>query len=115
MILIVDDNSDMRQVLCQYLASISSDSEVLECADGKDAVSMYAQHKPDLVLMDIVMKDVDGLCATARIKEQYPDAKIVIVTNFDDFFLRQEAHAVGAVGFVPKGRLWELKKYVNNC
>ena len=85
-ILIVDDNAGMRRLLRRAVAEAASD--IWECSDGAQALAAYADWQPDVVLMDIRMPDVDGLAATRQIRQVYPSAKVVMVTDYDDYDLR---------------------------
>jgi len=112
MVMIVDDNSGMREAIKASLAN--SLSEFCECSDGSQALSMYAQYLPTWVLMDIRMATMDGIAATRAIKESFPAARIVIVTNYDDKALREEAMQAGAMGFVLKDDLSLLLNVIGN-
>lgn len=76
--------------------------EVFECGDGREALSAYRKHQPDWVLMDIKMKDVDGIAATKQIRDLYPHASVLIVTGYNDRKLREAARKAGACGYVVK-------------
>jgi len=106
-LLIVDDNAAMRRLLRRLLSDLAG--IILECNDGAQAVEMYGRHRPDWVLMDIEMKGLDGLEATSQIRAADPDARIVIVTNYDDIALREAAAKAGACGYVLKDNLLELR------
>ena len=106
-ILIVDDNERVRGLIKRLVGDLCD--EVFECGDGKSAMKVYADHKPDWVLMDIEMKGMDGLAASVRIKAAYPEARILIVTNHDDGRLRHAAKNAGACGYVLKENLLALK------
>ena len=71
-------------------------------ADGERAVALYQRLKPDIVLMDIVMPNMDGPTATARILAQDPDAKVIVLTSFVEDRLVQSAIAAGARGYLLK-------------
>src|SRR5262249_26613429 len=105
-ILIVDDNAPVRKLMVSLLSRVAD--EIYECGDGADVVFAYSQLKPDWVLMDIKMGEVDGLVATTRIKSRFPDARIIIVTNHDDRELRDAARDAGAFGYVLKDNLFSL-------
>src|SRR5215813_5434336 len=107
-LLIVEDNDHMRLMLRNIVTDLAD--EISECSDGAEALSLYQQYKPDWVLMDIRMKDVDGLTATRQIKAEFADAKIIIVTNYDDQYLRQAARQAGAYEFVLKANLLEVRR-----
>ncbi|MGH9838430.1 MAG: response regulator [Blastocatellia bacterium] len=81
-----------------------------ECSDGVQALDAYRQHHPDWVLMDIKMKEMDGLAATRQIKAAFPQARIVIVTGYDDARLREAARSAGACAYVHKENLLELRQ-----
>lgn len=105
-ILIVDDNPAIRAIVRGYLAEIAS--EMQECQDGADALAAYETFRPDWVLMDWEMKNVDGLAATREITTAYPDAQIVMFTQYDDAELRAAAAEAGACAFVVKDDLATL-------
>ncbi|HKV39506.1 MAG TPA: response regulator, partial [Blastocatellia bacterium] len=67
---------------------------------------------PDWVLMDLEMKDMDGLVAASRIKNAAPKARIIIVTNYDDSRLRDAAREAGACAYVLKDDLVALRDIV---
>jgi CheY-like chemotaxis protein len=109
-VLIVDDNEQARQMIRHYLHKLSD--EFRECADGAEAVSAYAEFLPDWVLMDWEMKQVNGLIATRNIIADFPDAKVLMVTNYDEKDLRQAATEAGARGFVLKDDLLSLHLFL---
>jgi CheY-like chemotaxis protein len=106
-IMIVDDNAEIRDVIKQLLGK--SDVEFCECASGAEAIESYGQFIPDWVLMDIQMRGVDGLTATKKIKTDHPEAKILIVTNYNDSQFREEAKLLGTNGYILKENLLELR------
>jgi len=108
-IMIVDDSSGMRAMMKALLAGRSA--RLTECGDGEEAVAMYAAELPDWVLMDIRMPRLDGLSAMRRIREGFPQAKFIVVTDYDDPDLRAEAQSLGAVGFVLKENLTGLPEF----
>jgi CheY-like chemotaxis protein len=105
-VLIAEDNDAMRQMLAGMCREWGAD--VIECVNGLEAVRAFAQHQPDWVLMDVVMPELDGLDATARIKARFPGARILIVSEYDNEGLRQAAHQAGACAYVLKENLIEL-------
>jgi CheY-like chemotaxis protein len=107
-LLIVEDNLPMRRVIRRMVADLAT--EISECNDGSDALARYAELKPDWVLMDIEMKHMNGIAATREIKAAFPDARILIVTNYNDPTLRAAAEQAGARGYVLKENLLELPK-----
>jgi len=105
-VLIVDDNFSVRNLLKELVLPFAV--EVCECSDGADAPSVYAEQGSDLVLMDIQMKEVDGLTSAKRIFDANPAARIVMVTDYDDDALREAARRAGACGYVLKDNLADL-------
>ena len=105
-IMIVDDHAEMRRLLRSALNHLAS--EFVECTDGTEAVAEFSREHPDWTIMDIAMKDLDGIEATRRIKAQFADARIVILTQHDSAPLRQAATQAGASGFISKDDLTEL-------
>ena len=110
-LLIVEDNAKMRRMLKSMVADLASD--VRECSDGSEALAAYTAHHPDWVLMDIAMKDVDGISATRQIKAVYPEARIIIVTSYDEVELREAARVAGACGYVLKENLSALHELIS--
>lgn len=106
-VLIVEDNAEMRRLLCSIVRTLAE--AAYECGDGAEALAVYAAHHPDWVLMDIEMKVLDGITATAQIIAADPAAKVIIVTNYDHAEWRQAAQAAGACGYVLKENLFELR------
>jgi CheY-like chemotaxis protein len=110
-LLIVEDNLKMRQMIKSIVADLAE--RIDECSDGGDALEIYARHKPDWVLMDIRMEKVDGISATRQIIERFDDAKIIIVTNYDDAEIRKSARQAGACGFVLKENLLKVRELIS--
>ncbi len=107
-VLLVDDSSQMRTMIRQFLPDDAG--EICECEDGIDALECYERFLPDWVLMDWEMKRMNGLKATRCIISKYADAKIILVTQYDDAELRKAAAEAGARGFVLKENLAELRR-----
>jgi two-component system response regulator DegU len=109
-LLIVDDNTEMRQ-LVKGIASRVSD-EIFECEDGDEALAAFTKHHPDWVVMDVEMKRMDGLKATAQLIARYPQAKIIIVSKHSDNQTRAAAREAGACGFCSKDDLLSLRSLI---
>lgn len=110
-ILIVENSARMRRTIRSLVAGPAH--EVFECEDGNQALAAYQTHRPDWVLMDIGLKEVDGIVLTGAIKTAFPDAKVVIVTDYDDARLRQAAQQAGARAYILKEDLFKLREIVN--
>jgi DNA-binding NarL/FixJ family response regulator len=101
-ILIVDDHEVVRDGLKNILLSLNNMAIAGEAANGEDAISMYDSLKPDLVIMDISMPGMNGIEATRIIKENDPNAKILILTMHDNQEYLNQIIRSGAKGFVLK-------------
>ena len=110
--LIIDDNPDMLKLIRQEVCS--EEDCVVECSDGEGALDFYSKHLPDFVLMDVKMKKVNGIAATKMIIDKFPNAKIIIITNFDTKIFRIAAKRAGAIAFFSKENLFEVKNYINH-
>ena len=109
-ILIVDDSGPMRRTIMSLLRKVAG--EFHECSDGDEAADAYASFGPDWVVMDIKMERIDGIEATRRIVADYPEAKIAIVTSYDEPGLEAVAREAGARAFVLKEDLRSLSRIV---
>jgi two-component system chemotaxis response regulator CheY len=99
-ILIADDAAFMRMRCGRMLAE--NGYTVVEAENGRDAVEKYQAHKPDAVLMDITMPELDGLGALKEIKALDPGAKVAMVTAIGQQQVVLEAVQAGAKDFVVK-------------
>ena len=101
-VLIVDDQRLMRDGL-RTLIELESDLVVAgEAEDGLEAVIVYRNVGPDIVLMDVRMPNLNGVEATRRIKADFPEANILILTTFDDDEYIFEGLRAGASGYLLK-------------
>jgi len=101
-VLIVDDHAILRDGIRALLAAYDDVEVVGEAADGREAIDKVGQLSPDVVLMDIAMPLMDGLEATRRIRKGNPEAKILILTQYDNKEYVIASVKAGAVGCVPK-------------
>jgi DNA-binding NarL/FixJ family response regulator len=112
-ILIADDQELIRQSL-QIILSNEPDFTVTEnAANGLEVIRSVRRERPDVILMDIRMPEMDGVVCTQIIKENYPDIKIIILTTFDDDEYVFNALKFGASGYLLKGiSIEELTKAI---
>jgi DNA-binding NarL/FixJ family response regulator len=101
-VLIVDDDDLMRAGLKSVLASDDSVQVVGEAGDGREAVSSTRASKPDVVLMDVRMPDLDGIAATRELLAAAPDVRVVMLTTFEEDDYIFGALNAGASGFLLK-------------
>ncbi len=101
-ILLVDDQRLMREGL-RILLELESGLQIVgEAENGAAALEAYAELRPDVVLMDVRMPGMDGVEATWRLRERWSDARIVILTTFDDDEYVFEGLRAGALGYLLK-------------
>ena len=101
-ILIADDHAIVRDGLVALLG-LQRDFEVVGAAvDGREAVAKAAETKPDLVLMDLMMPELDGAAATAEIRKACPSARVLILTSYGEAASLSQAFAFGATGAITK-------------
>lgn len=101
-ILIVDDQALFRESLGMLLAAQPGLTVVGEAANGEDALRQVAALAPDVVLMDLRMPLLDGVAATRRLRADYPNSRVIVLTTFDDDGDVFEALRAGAVGYLLK-------------
>lgn len=106
-LLIVEDNAKMRRMIKSVVADLVD--RIDECSDGGEALFFYEARQPDFVLMDIQMKNINGIAATKQIVARFTEAKIIIVTNHADGYFRESAREAGAFGYVLKENLLEVR------
>ena len=102
-LLIVEDNELMRRLMRNILDDLGAAIE--ECSNGREAIAAFERERPDWILMDIEMAEMDGLTASAEILASDPAARIVIVTQHDSKQLREAARKIGAIAFIAKENL----------
>ena len=110
-IMIVDDNPQIRKLIRSLVEDLAE--KVIECGDGDEAVAVYAAQQfsgDDRVLMDLQMPRLGGLEATRRLLTDFPEARIIIVTQHDDTYWREAAQLAGACGYVLKENLLDLRR-----
>jgi DNA-binding NarL/FixJ family response regulator len=101
-VLLVDDQKLMREGL-RVLLELEPHLDVVgEALDGQGALEAYAALQPDVVLMDIRMPGMDGVEATWRLRERWPQARVIILTTFDDDEYVFEGLRAGALGYLLK-------------
>lgn len=101
-IVIVDDDFLVSQSL-KIILETQPDIEVAAVgANGREAIDLYENHNPDVLLMDIRMKEMDGLTASQEILSRHPEAKILLLTTFSDDEYIVRALKIGAKGYLLK-------------
>ncbi len=101
-VLIADDHEVVREGLALLLGADDDLVVVGRAVDGAEAVEAASEHRPDVVLMDLSMPNLDGVEATRRIVEQVPDCRVLVLTSFSDQDRVIEAIDAGATGYLLK-------------
>jgi NarL family two-component system response regulator LiaR len=101
-VMVVDDHTMVRRGLATFL-KVFDDLELAgEAASGQAAIQLCVQIRPDVVLMDMVMPDMDGATATRLIRKQFPTVQVLALTSFKEEILVQSALQAGAIGYLLK-------------
>ena len=106
-VLIVDDSSIMRKMIKNTLES-AKHKVVGEAKNGRDAVEMYKTLSPDIVTMDITMREMDGFAAAKEIIAHDAHAQIIFLSNLDQDKYSEDAKRIGAKGYVNKHKAKEI-------
>ena len=101
-VLICDDSLLIRRQLTDYLTQSRKDVEIIEAANGKEALEKYRKERPALVLLDIVMPEMDGIGCLKEIRAYDPTAKVVVLSSLGNKETLKMALEAGAVDFVQK-------------
>jgi two-component system, NarL family, response regulator LiaR len=101
-VMIVDDHAVVRSGLSAFLLAVDDLEHVGDATGGAEAVSKCMSLRPDVVLMDLVMPEVDGAEATRRIKEACPEIQVIALTSYKEDDLVQGALKAGAISYLLK-------------
>jgi NarL family two-component system response regulator LiaR len=101
-LLIVDDHKMVREGLKAFVVPVENLEVIGEATNGREAVERAACLKPDVILMDLVMPELDGIGATKQICSRNPDARILMITSFADDERVMAAIQAGALGYLLK-------------
>src|SRR5262245_50656926 len=115
-ILIAEDFEENRIALKLLLKH--SGFDVIEAEDGRQAVEAVRREKPDLVLMDVTLPEIDGLQATREIRDpdEFQQIPIIIVSTHDNEEIRQQASEAGGTEYISKPiEIEDLKRLIESC
>jgi len=102
-LLVVEDHHIVRQGLIALLNTVPDMQVVAEASDGKIGVDLFRQHRPDVALMDLRLPNMGGAEAVAAIRQEFPEARIIVLTTFDGDEDIYRALQAGARGYLLKG------------
>ena len=104
-ILTVDDHPLLREGIA-FLVKSQPDMElVAEASDGEEAIEQFRRHRPDVTLMDLRMPNLNGTEAISRIRNEFPDAKIIVLSTYAGDVQVLRAIKAGARGYIVKGHV----------
>jgi len=101
-VLLVDDHAVFRQGICALLARRKGIEVVGEAENGKQAIEQVSALRPDVVLMDIAMPEMNGLEATQEIHKSFPETRVLVLTQYESKEYVFSLLRAGAAGYVPK-------------
>jgi two-component system NarL family response regulator len=102
-IMVVEDHTIVRQGLVALLRTVPDFAIVAEAADGRKAIELFRLHQPDITLMDLRLPQMNGVEAIGRIRIDFPQARIIVLTTFDGDEDIYRALQAGARGYLLKG------------
>lgn len=101
-VLTVDDHPMLREGIAAVLASEPDIVLVAEAANGREAIEQFRTHRPDVTLMDVQMPEINGIDAIFKIREEFPDARIIVLTTYTGDAQAARAFKAGASGYLLK-------------
>lgn len=101
-VIIADDREEIRAGLATFLKVFDDMRLVGEAENGMEVVALCLQLQPDVVLMDLTMPEMDGICATRLIRQNCPDTQVIVLTAVGDPEIIQEARRAGAFECIAK-------------
>lgn len=101
-VLVVDDHKVVRSGLATFLRAFGDMALVGQAVNGREAVLIVEQERPDVVLMDMLMPEMDGAAATRVIRERFPGTQVIALTSFTEDAMVQDVLRAGAIGYLLK-------------
>ena len=105
-VLVVDDRADFRRLVAEFLKS--ANGTICECGDPEKVVEIYELEKPDWVLMDVHLRNADGLKETAKLLSAFPKARVIIASAYSMSEIEEPAAKAGALACLSKEDLSQL-------
>jgi len=104
-VLTVDDHALLREGIAALVDAEPDMELVAEACDGQEAIEQYRRHRPDVTLMDIQMPNLNGTEAISRIRAEFPDARIIVLSTYSGDVQVLRAIKAGARGYILKGHV----------
>lgn len=105
---VIEDHQIMRNSLIRLLEEENDFKVIGEAASGHEAIEMLDAVEADLLLIDISMPKMDGLMVLKEIRRRWPDFNCVMLTGHDESVYREQAHEIGALGYIEKHNVKEI-------
>jgi len=116
-VLSADDHALLREGIAMIINSQPDMVIVSQASGGKEAIEQYREHRPDVTLMDRRMPDLSGIDALLAIRVEFPEARIIVLTTFEDDEEVQRALKAGACGYllksIPPSELFQVIRQVH--
>ncbi len=104
----------MREIIRKLVLSFPKVETVIECENGEEALEIAIRENPDLILMDLLMKKMDGFTAIKKIKQNGIQSKIIVISQISEKEFRDEVLAIGADSFLSKENLLQLPDIIKS-
>ena len=104
-VMLVDDHAMVRRGLAMFLKAFDDLELAGEAESGESAIQLCAEVKPDVILMDMILPEMDGATATRIIRQKYPHVQVIVLTSFKEGKLIKDALEAGAIGYLLKNIL----------
>jgi DNA-binding NarL/FixJ family response regulator len=104
-ILVVDDHPLLREGIASLILNQPDIKLLAEASNGREAIEIFRSHRPDVTLMDLQMPDMNGVDAIIAIRDEFPEARIVVLTTYAGDALAQRALKAGARSYLLKGNV----------
>ncbi len=115
-ILLIEDYEDFRKIVKEYLKSQDDSFEIFEASSGELGIVAALREKPDIILMDIRLPNINGIDAAGRIRQYLPHCKIIVLTMFEGETFREVFKSVDINGYLGKSELYEkLMPLIHKC
>jgi DNA-binding NarL/FixJ family response regulator len=101
-ILTVDDHPILREGIASIIQGEKDMIVVGEASNGREAIEVFRSKRPDVTLMDLQMPDLNGIAAIATIRQEHPQARIIVLTTYEGDVLTRRALKAGATGYILK-------------
>ncbi|MBA4501772.1 response regulator transcription factor [Marinobacterium marinum] len=102
-VLLTDDHAVVRQGYASLLSTMLDECEIVEASSGWDCLTLWQQHRPDALVLDINLPDISGIETARRILQRDSTARILFFSMYDELPMVQQALDAGALGYITKG------------